>query len=162
MRSGICSATSSAPTSAAKALSVHSKNECPPPAILSQEAFSWLFLGRFTLYQCGALKNKPPAARPRNDREFLPDAQADRRRVTTAFLSLAIAAPAASGALAQRKYDTGASDTEIKIGNIAYAKDASDPQWKDDGGMKAFDELLAKYFPDTNRVDSSAMTGYRD
>ena len=85
-----------------------------------------------------------------------------RRRVTTTFLSLAIAAPTASGALAQRKYDTGASDTEIKIGNIAYAKDASDPQWKDDGGMKAFDQLLAKYFPDTNRVNSSAMTGYRD
>jgi len=83
-----------------------------------------------------------------------------RRHVTTALLSLAMAAATSGAALAQKKYDTGASDTEIKIGNIAYAKDASDPQWKDDGGMKAFDELLAKYFPDTNRVDSSAMTGY--
>ncbi|WGR94099.1 ABC transporter substrate-binding protein [Bradyrhizobium sp. ISRA435] len=44
--------------------------------------------------------------------------------------------------------------------SAAYAKDASDPQWKDDAGMKAFDELLAKYMPDTNRVESSAMTGY--
>jgi len=44
--------------------------------------------------------------------------------------------------------------------SAAYAKDASDPQWKDDAGMRAFDELLAKYMPDTNRVDSSAMTGY--
>ncbi|MFB9267550.1 ABC transporter substrate-binding protein [Bradyrhizobium erythrophlei] len=44
--------------------------------------------------------------------------------------------------------------------SAAYAKDASDPQWKDDAGMKAFDELLAKYLPDTNRVDASAMTGY--
>ncbi|MHC2331334.1 ABC transporter substrate-binding protein [Bradyrhizobium sp. USDA 4454] len=44
--------------------------------------------------------------------------------------------------------------------SAAYAKDASDPQWKDDPGMKAFDELLAKYMPDTNRVDASAMTGY--
>jgi branched-chain amino acid transport system substrate-binding protein len=44
--------------------------------------------------------------------------------------------------------------------SAAYAKDASDPQWKDDAGMRAFDELLAKYLPDTNRVDSSAMTGY--
>jgi branched-chain amino acid transport system substrate-binding protein len=44
--------------------------------------------------------------------------------------------------------------------SAAYAKDASDPQWKDDAGMKAFDELLAKYMPDTNRADSSAMTGY--
>jgi ABC-type branched-subunit amino acid transport system substrate-binding protein len=44
--------------------------------------------------------------------------------------------------------------------SAAYAKDAGDPQWKDDSGMKAFDELLAKYLPDTNRVDASAMTGY--
>ncbi|WP_426437672.1 ABC transporter substrate-binding protein [Bradyrhizobium genosp. P] len=44
--------------------------------------------------------------------------------------------------------------------SAAYAKDASDPQWKDDAGMKAFDELLAKYMPETNRVDASAMTGY--
>jgi len=44
--------------------------------------------------------------------------------------------------------------------SAAYAKDASDPQWKDDSGMKAFDQLIAKYMPDTNRVDSSAMTGY--
>ena len=44
--------------------------------------------------------------------------------------------------------------------SAAYAKDASDPQWKDDAGMKAFDELLGKYMPDTNRVDASAMTGY--
>ncbi|UGY19371.1 ABC transporter substrate-binding protein [Bradyrhizobium septentrionale] len=44
--------------------------------------------------------------------------------------------------------------------SAAYAKDASDPQWKDDAGMKAFDDLLAKYMPDTNRVDASAMTGY--
>ncbi|ODM70821.1 ABC transporter substrate-binding protein [Bradyrhizobium elkanii] len=44
--------------------------------------------------------------------------------------------------------------------SAAYAKDASDPQWKDDAGMRAFDELLAKYMPDTNRVDASAMTGY--
>ncbi len=44
--------------------------------------------------------------------------------------------------------------------SAAYAKDASDPQWKDDAGMKAFDALLAKYLPDTSRVDASAMTGY--
>jgi branched-chain amino acid transport system substrate-binding protein len=42
----------------------------------------------------------------------------------------------------------------------AYLKDASDPQWKNDAGMKAFDEFLAKYFPEGNRVDSSVMYGY--
>jgi branched-chain amino acid transport system substrate-binding protein len=42
----------------------------------------------------------------------------------------------------------------------AYLKDTSDPQWKDDPGMKAFDEFLTKYFPEGNRVDASVMYGY--
>src|SRR5467141_3984454 len=41
-----------------------------------------------------------------------------------------------------------------------YLKDTSDPQWKNDAGMKAFDEFLTKYFPEGNRVDSSVMYGY--
>ena len=42
----------------------------------------------------------------------------------------------------------------------AYLKDTSDPQWKDDAGMKAFDEFLTKYFPEGNRIDGSVMFGY--
>src|SRR3977135_2733615 len=42
----------------------------------------------------------------------------------------------------------------------AYLKDTSDPQWKDDAGMKAFDEFLAKYFPEGNRIDANVMYGY--
>ena len=41
-----------------------------------------------------------------------------------------------------------------------YLKDTSDPQWKDDAGMKAFDEFLTKYFPEGNRVDLNVMYGY--
>ncbi|MDP1866757.1 MAG: ABC transporter substrate-binding protein [Bradyrhizobium sp.] len=41
-----------------------------------------------------------------------------------------------------------------------YLKDTSDPQWKDDAGMKAFDEFLTKYFPEGNRIDGSVMYGY--
>ena len=41
-----------------------------------------------------------------------------------------------------------------------YLKDAADPQWKDDAGMKGFDEFLTKYFPDGNRIDGSVMYGY--
>jgi len=41
-----------------------------------------------------------------------------------------------------------------------YLKDTSDPQWKDDAGMKAFDEFLTKYFPEGNRIDASVMYGY--
>jgi branched-chain amino acid transport system substrate-binding protein len=41
-----------------------------------------------------------------------------------------------------------------------YLKDTSDPEWKDDPGMKAFDEFLAKYYPEANRIDSFVMYGY--
>jgi branched-chain amino acid transport system substrate-binding protein len=44
--------------------------------------------------------------------------------------------------------------------SAAYAKDVSDPQWANDPGVAAFRELLAKYLPEVNPVDSSALTGY--
>jgi hypothetical protein len=44
--------------------------------------------------------------------------------------------------------------------SVAYLMDALDPQWKDDPGMKAFDEFLAKDFPEGNRADSMVMTGF--
>ncbi len=42
----------------------------------------------------------------------------------------------------------------------AYLKDTSDPQWKNDAGMKTFDEFLTKDFPEGNRLDASVMYGY--
>jgi len=49
-----------------------------------------------------------------------------QRRFATVILGLAVAAATGSAALAQKKYDTGASDTEIKIGNIVpYSGPAS-------------------------------------
>ncbi|QDW41107.1 ABC transporter substrate-binding protein [Bradyrhizobium sp. KBS0727] len=51
-------------------------------------------------------------------------------------------------------------DNSQGVISAAYAKDVSDPQWTGDAGIKAFDELLAKYLPEVNRVDASAMTGY--
>jgi branched-chain amino acid transport system substrate-binding protein len=44
--------------------------------------------------------------------------------------------------------------------SVSYLADALDPQWKDDPGMKAFDEFLAKDFPDGNRADDRVMTGF--
>jgi branched-chain amino acid transport system substrate-binding protein len=41
-----------------------------------------------------------------------------------------------------------------------YLKDATDAQWKDDAGMKAWNEFLDKYFPEANRSDSNVMYGY--
>src|SRR4051812_25858511 len=51
-------------------------------------------------------------------------------------------------------------DNSQGVISAAYAKDASDPQWDNDPGIKAFDEVLAKYLPEANRVDASALTGY--
>jgi branched-chain amino acid transport system substrate-binding protein len=42
----------------------------------------------------------------------------------------------------------------------AYFKDPTDPQWKDDAAMKAWNEFLDKYFPEANRADASVMYGY--
>jgi ABC-type branched-subunit amino acid transport system substrate-binding protein len=44
--------------------------------------------------------------------------------------------------------------------SATYAKDPTDPQWKDDVGIKNFDAFLSKYFPEGNREDQNAMTGY--
>jgi branched-chain amino acid transport system substrate-binding protein len=44
--------------------------------------------------------------------------------------------------------------------STAYNKDPTDPQWKDDLGIKHFDAFLEKYFPEGNREDSSVIIGY--
>jgi ABC-type branched-subunit amino acid transport system substrate-binding protein len=44
--------------------------------------------------------------------------------------------------------------------SVSYLMDALDPQWKDDPGMKAFDEFLTKDFPEGNRADSLVMSGF--
>jgi ABC-type branched-subunit amino acid transport system substrate-binding protein len=44
--------------------------------------------------------------------------------------------------------------------SAAYQKDASDPQWNSDPGMKQFEEFLAKDFPDGNKLDQSTGVGY--
>jgi ABC-type branched-subunit amino acid transport system substrate-binding protein len=44
--------------------------------------------------------------------------------------------------------------------SAGYQKDPTDPQWKDDAGIKNFDAFLTKYFPEGNREDSFIITGY--
>jgi branched-chain amino acid transport system substrate-binding protein len=44
--------------------------------------------------------------------------------------------------------------------SVAFLMDPLDPRWKDDPGMKAFDEFLAKYFREGNRADSLLVTGF--
>ncbi len=42
----------------------------------------------------------------------------------------------------------------------AYLKDPTDPQWKNDAGMKAWNEFLDKYYPEADRSDASVVFGY--
>src|ERR1700678_2281909 len=44
--------------------------------------------------------------------------------------------------------------------SAAYLKDASDPQWNNDPGMKQFLDFLAKDFPEGNKIDGSVIVGY--
>ncbi|SHG20858.1 ABC transporter substrate-binding protein [Bradyrhizobium erythrophlei] len=44
--------------------------------------------------------------------------------------------------------------------SAAYLKDASDPQWNEDPGMKEFYAFLAKDFPDGDKLDQSTVVGY--
>ncbi len=41
-----------------------------------------------------------------------------------------------------------------------YLKDPTDPQWKNDAGMKAWNAFLDKYYPEANRADASVMYAY--
>ena len=44
--------------------------------------------------------------------------------------------------------------------SAAYTKDVSDPQWKDDPGMKEFLAFMAKDFPDGDTLDAGTVVGY--
>jgi branched-chain amino acid transport system substrate-binding protein len=42
----------------------------------------------------------------------------------------------------------------------AYLKDPTDPQWKNDHGIKAWNEFLDRYYRDANRADVSVIYAY--
>jgi branched-chain amino acid transport system substrate-binding protein len=44
--------------------------------------------------------------------------------------------------------------------SAAYLKDASDPQWNNDPGMKDFVAFLAKDFPEGDKLDQGTIVGY--
>jgi branched-chain amino acid transport system substrate-binding protein len=51
-------------------------------------------------------------------------------------------------------------DASKDIVTVFYLKDPTDPQWKDDKGMKTFNAFLDKYFPEANRNDAFVVYGY--
>ncbi|MCK1395743.1 ABC transporter substrate-binding protein [Bradyrhizobium sp. 1] len=44
--------------------------------------------------------------------------------------------------------------------SVAYLKDPTDPQWKDDDGMKAYYDFMAKYLPEANKSDTLRVYAY--
>jgi branched-chain amino acid transport system substrate-binding protein len=51
-------------------------------------------------------------------------------------------------------------DASQGIISSTYIKDPTDPQWKNDLGMKAWNEFLDKYYPNANRADGAIIYGY--
>jgi ABC-type branched-subunit amino acid transport system substrate-binding protein len=51
-------------------------------------------------------------------------------------------------------------DASEGVLSAGYLKDASDPQWKDDEGMKKFFAFIDKYMPGANISDSNLVYGY--
>ncbi|MGP9810146.1 ABC transporter substrate-binding protein [Rhodopseudomonas sp. NSM] len=51
-------------------------------------------------------------------------------------------------------------DNAQGIISAAYMKDVSDPQWKDDPGMKEFLAFMDKEFPEGNKLDAGTIVGY--
>jgi branched-chain amino acid transport system substrate-binding protein len=51
-------------------------------------------------------------------------------------------------------------DASQEIISSAYIKDPTDPQWKNDPAMKAWNEFLDKYYPNANRAEAAVMYGY--
>src|ERR1700685_754017 len=47
-----------------------------------------------------------------------------------------------------------------RVLSAGYLKDASDPQWKDDEGMKKFMTFIDKYMPGANVADANLVYGY--
>jgi len=51
-------------------------------------------------------------------------------------------------------------DASQGIISSAYLKDPTDPQWKDDSGIRTWNEFLDKYYPEANRLDGAILYGY--
>ena len=51
-------------------------------------------------------------------------------------------------------------DASQGIISSAYIKDPTDPQWKNNSGIKAWNEFLDRYYPEANRANSSVIYAY--
>ena len=51
-------------------------------------------------------------------------------------------------------------ENAVGILTAGYEKDQTDPQWKDDAGMKKFHAYVEKYIPEGKAMESTVLSGY--
>jgi branched-chain amino acid transport system substrate-binding protein len=51
-------------------------------------------------------------------------------------------------------------ENSIGVISTSFLKNAGDPAWKDDPGMKDWSAFMEKYYPDGNKEDGNALFGY--
>jgi branched-chain amino acid transport system substrate-binding protein len=51
-------------------------------------------------------------------------------------------------------------ENAIGVISTSFLKNAGDPAWKDDPGMKDWSSFMEKYYPDGNKEDGTALFGY--
>ncbi|WP_338319736.1 ABC transporter substrate-binding protein, partial [Bradyrhizobium ottawaense] len=51
-------------------------------------------------------------------------------------------------------------DNSKGVVSVGYVKDAADPEWKDDPGMKRYLAFMAKYYPDGDKDSNLNVYGY--
>jgi ABC-type branched-subunit amino acid transport system substrate-binding protein len=51
-------------------------------------------------------------------------------------------------------------ENSIGVISTSFLKNAGDPAWKDDPGMKDWSDFMDKYYPDGNKEDGTALFGY--
>jgi branched-chain amino acid transport system substrate-binding protein len=51
-------------------------------------------------------------------------------------------------------------ENAIGVISTSFLKNAGDPAWKDDPGMKDWSSFMEKYYPDGNKEDGNALFGY--
>jgi branched-chain amino acid transport system substrate-binding protein len=64
-----------------------------------------------------------------------------------------------SASIAQALNPAGLQNSTGVI-STSFLKDISDPEWKNDQGMKAFSSFMDKYYPDGDKDDGNAAFGY--
>jgi branched-chain amino acid transport system substrate-binding protein len=51
-------------------------------------------------------------------------------------------------------------ENSVGVISTSFLKNAGDPAWRDDSGMKDWSSFMEKYYPDGNKEDGNALFGY--